>query len=141
MLKMTCSSKYHCKFILVTIVDAHIGFYRSSWLNNSRYTSLFAITTQSGKGKKMLAMTVRLNQNQRFLLSIAWSKASTQVWPVPKILVFFCKTIRVRFCVLQTLEANIKSWISFCRTRYSNGLQIFFVSVILFLIKVRLDKI
>jgi hypothetical protein len=67
MLKMTCSSKYHCKFILVTIVDAQLVFYRPSWLNNSRYTSLFAIATQSGKGKKAsLAMTLRLNQNQSF---------------------------------------------------------------------------
>jgi hypothetical protein len=73
MLKMTCSSKYHCKFILVTIVDAQLVFYRSSWLNNSRYTSLFAIATQSGKGKKAsLAMTAPFKSKPKvFAFSIA----------------------------------------------------------------------
>jgi hypothetical protein len=131
MLKMTCSSKYHCKFILVTIVDAQLVFYRSSWLNN--IIPAFAIATQSGKGKKAsLAMTVRLNQNQRFCFSIAWSKASTLKFDqFRKILVpFFAKrsldfvftNFRGKYQILNFL---------FCRTRYSNGLQIFIVSDII----------
>jgi hypothetical protein len=69
MFKMTCSSKYHCKFILVAIVDAQFVFYRSS-IEYTAVIPAFAIT-QSGKGKASSHMTVRLNQTKVFAFSIA----------------------------------------------------------------------
>jgi hypothetical protein len=79
-------------------------------LNNTLYQP-FAIATQSGKGKASLAMTARLNQNQGFAFqSLEVRHQLLKFDQFRKISVpFFAKNDCVRFCVLQTLEANIKS--------------------------------
>jgi hypothetical protein len=52
MLKMTCSSKYHCKFILVTIVDAQLVFIDPPGWITAVIPASFQLYYTVGKEKK-----------------------------------------------------------------------------------------
>ena len=78
---------------------------------------LYAISTQSGKGKNAsLAITAPLRSKLNlFAFSIAWFNASTlDVWPVPDEIswLFFANTIVLDLVCLDIFDANNRSSIS-----------------------------
>jgi hypothetical protein len=109
MLKMTCSSKYHCKFIFVAIIYAQFVFIDPpGWI---QLLSCVFCNFTSGKGKSVtLAIRLRLNQIQIFAFQLLIKASTLEVCPVPKYKVPFFKN-NSDFVFLQILRANIKSWI------------------------------
>jgi hypothetical protein len=99
MFEMTSSSKYHCNFIFVAIINSSL--YRSSRLNYSSNSLRFSYSHSQERKKCVTAIDAPCKSNPKFLaFSIALAmRVDSDVCPVPDRdqSSVFRKTIVVRF--------------------------------------------